>query len=569
MLDSEDGAPPSLTKYLAEATCGACQGSRLRPESRAVRVSGTRLPEIAAMNAIEARRWVEGLRMTGLARAVLDPIRRELVPKLAFLEQVGLGYLSLERRGDTLSGGEAQRIRLAASLGSHLTGVLYVLDEPTIGLHPVDSARLVETLRALRDLGNTVVVVEHDEETIEAADHVLDLGPGAGTQGGLLVARGTPAEIARHPSSRTGRALRGEGRGRRNSRTAPDASGRWLTLRAPTENNLKGEDVRFPLGALTCVTGVSGSGKSTLVRDVLFQELRRRVTGAPVQPGAHAGLDGAEVVERVAEVDQSPIGRNPRSTPATYTGVWDEIRKVFAATPEARARGYLPGRFSFNVRGGRCEKCEGQGVLTVEMSFLPDAKVECDACGGRRFNGETLEVRFRGKTIADVLAMTTEEARDFFQVHRAIHRALDLMCRVDLSYLALGQSSTTLSGGEAQRIKLVEELGKSSSGRSVYVLDEPTTGLSIPDVASLVEVLHLLVERGDTVIVIEHHLDVIAEADWVVDLGPGGGAAGGSIVAEGSPLTLASPRSAKRFARSATSRFLREWFARWARPAAS
>ncbi len=562
MIEEAESIPPNLARYMAEATCMACGGSRLRPESRAVRVSGARLPEIAAMTASEARAWVEQLDFTGLARAVLDPIRRELVPKLAFLEQVGLGYLTLERRGDTLSGGEAQRIRLAASLGSHLTGVLYVLDEPTIGLHPVDSARLIDTLHALRDLGNTVVVVEHDEETIEAADHLVDLGPGAGTEGGLLVAQGAPAEVAKHPTSRTGRALRGEARGRRNARATPGRGGRWLELHGATENNLKGQDVRFPLGALTCVTGVSGSGKSTLVRDVLFQELRRRVSRVPVTVGAHTGLDGWEAVQRVSEVDQTPIGRNPRSTPATYTGVWDDIRKVFAATPEARARGYLPGRFSFNVRGGRCEKCEGQGVLTVEMSFLPDAKVRCDACGGKRMNGETLEVRFRGKNIADVLAMTAVEAREFFRVHELIHRALDLMCRVDLGYVALGQSSTTLSGGEAQRIKLVEELGKSSSGSSVYVLDEPTTGLAISDVASLVEVLHLLVERGDTVIVIEHHLDVIAEADWVIDLGPGGGAAGGSVVAAGSPLDLGGARK-KRPSRSATAKCLAEWFARW------
>ncbi|HET6201946.1 MAG TPA: excinuclease ABC subunit UvrA [Planctomycetota bacterium] len=563
LLEEERGVA-NLRRFLSEDVCRACGGERLRPESRAVRVAGARIGTVARKTVAEALAWVEDLDLAARDRAIAEPIRRELLPKLQFLSEVGLDYLALERRGDTLSGGEAQRLRLAAALGSHLTGLLYVLDEPTIGLHPRDGARLLGTLRRLRDLGNTVVVVEHDEATIRAADLVLDLGPGAGREGGALVAAGTPEDLARSDTA-TGRALRGEGRGRRNPREGAPPRG-WIRVRGAREHNLRGIGVPFPLGRLTCVTGVSGSGKSTLARDVLFEGLRRLVHRVPAKPGAHGSIDGWEALDRVAEVDQSPIGRNPRSVPATYVGAFDAIRRLFAATAEARARGYAPGRFSFNRPGGRCEKCEGQGVLTVEMSFLPVAKVPCDACDGRRFNEETLAVAFKGKTIAEALALTVDEAAEFFRAHPEVFRPLDLMRKVGLGYVALGQTSPTLSGGEAQRLKLVEELGKASSGRALFVLDEPTTGLSIPDTARLVEVLHLLVARGDTLVVIEHNLDLIAEADWMVDLGPGGGTEGGRVVACGHPLDLAAHPA--RFPKSATASALAGWFRRYGRAGA-
>ena len=555
----DDEAVTVLSRFLAPVECEDCGGGRLAPGPSAVRVDGLRLPELARRSVEDARARLEELSFEGLAAAVWEPIRRELLPKLEFLEQVGLGYLSLDRRGDTLSGGEAQRIRLAASLGSHLTGVLYVLDEPTIGLHPSDGDRLIRTLKDLRDLGNTVVVVEHDEDTIAEADWLVDLGPGAGVHGGEIVEQGPPKRLAESGRSSTARSLRGEGRGRRNERPAPRENGPWLEIQRVSENNLQELTARFPLGALSCVTGVSGSGKSTLVREVLLPALRRRLHASSVRAGAHRGLVGWQAVQRVAEVDQTPIGRNPRSTPATYTGIWDHVRKLFAAAAESKARGYTPSRFSFNVRGGRCEKCEGQGLLKVEMSFLPDARVACDACGGKRFNADTLEIRWRGRTIAEVLDMSIEEAVEFFDAHPQVREPLAMALRTGLGYLTLGQPSPTLSGGEAQRIKLVEELGRPTQSPTLFVLDEPTTGLSLSDVSSLIDVFHLLVEKGHSLVVIEHHLDVIAESDWVIDLGPGGGVHGGRIVAEGPPTAL-KPRKGER---SETARCLRDWLNRW------
>ena len=558
-LKAEKGVA-NLSRFLREVACPGCRGARLRPESLAVRLGDKTIAEVAALSVSEACRWIRGLRFSEREERVARGVLKELLPKLDLVEELGLGYLSLDRRGDTLSGGESQRIRLAASLGSHLTGVLYVLDEPTIGVHPGDHEILLRALQKLRDRGNSVVVVEHDEETIRRADLLLDLGPGAGRTGGELVFQGRPGAIGRERRSATGRALAGEGRRRVNPRTE-EPSEAWVVVRGAREHNLKNLTARFPVGKLTVVTGVSGSGKSTLVRDILFQGLRRKIFKSPVLPGRHDRIDGADHFSRVAEVDQSPIGRTPRSVPASYIGFLDEIRRLFAATSEARARGYSPGRFSFNVEGGRCEACRGQGRVRLEMNFLPDAFMPCEVCQGRRFSSETLEVTFKGKGIAEVLAMTASEAVGFFAAHPSILRRLDLMERVGLGYLTLGQESPTLSGGEAQRIKLVEEIGKWSEGKTLYLLDEPTTGLALSDIVKLIDLLHLLVGRGDTVVVIEHNLEVIKEADWILDLGPQGGGGGGRIVAEGHPLDLA--RSASRFPQSRTVPYLRDWFRRW------
>ena len=562
----------------AEAdVCRSCGGARLSPAARAVRFRGKGLHEFLAMPIGEARTWLgEASPRDARERAVLLPVLAETSSRLAFVEEVGLSYLTLDRPARTLSGGEAQRVRLAAQLGTGLRGVCYVLDEPTIGLHATDNARLLRTLRSLRDRGATLLVVEHDEDTIRAADHVIDLGPGAGVHGGRVVAVGSPAELAASPASVTGPWLSGARRidtpgwrletgGWRNDKgqtpahsrarpASPPASSLQpaLLLRGVTARNLKGIDVRFPLNALTCVTGVSGSGKSTLVRDVLHPALLRALKLVGPVPGAHASLSGAESITAVLEIDQSPIGKTSRSVPATYTGIMDPLREMFAETPEAKMRGFTASRFSFNAKEGACRTCNGQGRVTVEMNFLPDVAVPCEACGGGRFDEETLAVRFLGRTIAEALALPVSEARPVFASFPKIARVLDVMDEVGLGYLELGQASTTLSGGEAQRVKLATEIAKRRRGSIVYLLDEPTTGLHLADVEKLVAVLRSLVELGNTVVVIEHQLDVIACADWVIDLGPGGGAAGGHLVASGTPAEVA------RVAGSATGACLRE-----------
>jgi excinuclease ABC subunit A len=525
-----------LARFRQTMDCPECKGARLRPEALAVRVEGLNIFDFCSLPITRALNWLSGLDFSGVNAEIGTPLLKELRHRLEFLANVGLDYICLARNMTTLSGGEAQRIRLAGQLGSGLVGVTYVLDEPSIGLHPRDNQRLIDTLRQLQGRGNTVLVVEHDEPTIRAADHVLELGPGSGFLGGELVFAGTPEQLVNESRSLTGKYLRGDLLIPRPA--ARRRSDRAITLRGVTTNNLRGIDARFPLDSLVCITGVSGSGKSSLVVDSLYKHLALGQGLKVEAPGTIAGIDGAGVLERIISIDQSPIGRTPRSNPATYTKVFDEIRAIFAGSKDARKRGYNVGRFSFNVRGGRCEACQGDGQIRVEMHFLPDVFVTCEVCGGKRYNRETLDILYRDKSIADVLDMTVRQARQFFANHPALERKLGVLEEVGLEYIRLGQPATTLSGGEAQRIKISRELGKRSLPGTLYILDEPTTGLHMHEVGKLISVLHTLVDKGASVIVIEHNLDVVAAADHVIDLGPGGGENGGLIVAQGTPEEL-------------------------------
>ena len=542
---SRDSVRLTLEPYMVASSCEACGGARLRPESLAVTVNGRRISEVVELPIDEALELFEGMR-EGAPRRMADvvvPILKEVCSRLRFMVHVGLGYLTLSRAAETLSGGEGQRIRLATQIGSRLVGVLYVLDEPSIGLHPRDNRRLLDTLETLRDLGNTLLVVEHDEETIRSADFVVDMGPGAGRHGGEVIVSGTVEDLLGSGPSLTGAYLRGERRIEvpKKRRSAGDQP--KLVVRGAREHNLQGIDVEFPLGLFICVTGVSGSGKSTLVEEILYRKLARELYRARAVPGEHDGIDGLAEIDKVIDVDQSPIGRTPRSNPATYTGVFSPIRSLFARLPESRIRGYAPGRFSFNVKGGRCESCRGDGLVKIEMHFLADVYVPCDVCRGKRYNRETLEVLYKGKSIADVLDMTVEAALSFFEPVPPVRRKLAYLNDVGLGYLHLGQPATTLSGGEAQRVKLATELSKRSTGRTLYILDEPTTGLHFEDIRLLLRVLHRLVEKGNTVVVIEHQLDVVKTADWVIDLGPEGGAAGGRVVVAGPPEAVVGEKT--------------------------
>ncbi len=528
-----------LSRYLSVRACSACAGTRLREGARHVFVAGRSLPQVTAMPVGQARAFFEALELPGTRGEIAGRILKEVNDRLRFLINVGLDYLTLDRAAETLSGGEAQRIRLASQIGAGLVGVMYILDEPSIGLHQRDNQRLLETLLHLRDLGNTVIVVEHDEEAIRTADHVVDIGPGAGVHGGHVVAQGTPAMIEADPASLTGQYLSGRRRVRVPASRVPVKTGCWLRLTGASGNNLKHIAAEIPLGVMTCVTGVSGSGKSTLVNDTLYPLAARSLNGANLDPAPHEAIEGLEQLDKVVDIDQSPIGRTPRSNPATYTGLFTPIRELFAGTPEARSRGYSPGRFSFNVKGGRCEACQGDGVVKVEMHFLPDVYVPCDVCKSRRYNRETLDVRYKGRNIYEVLDMTVEEARHFFEPVPAIAHKLQTLIEVGLSYIKLGQSATTLSGGEAQRVKLARELSRRDTGRTLYILDEPTTGLHFHDVEQLLKVLHRLRDHGNSVVVIEHNLDVIKTADWIIDLGPEGGDRGGEVIAVGTPERVA------------------------------
>ena len=528
-----------LSKFLSHQPCATCGGSRLKREARHVFVEGKALHEITRLPVATALDFFQNLHLSGSRGEIAAKIVKEVANRLGFLVSVGLDYLTLARSAETLSGGEAQRIRLASQIGAGLVGVMYVLDEPSIGLHQRDNARLLDTLRRLRDLGNTVIVVEHDEEAIRAADFVLDIGPGAGVHGGKVVAQGTPEEVVRHPDSITGAYLRGERKIVVPSKRTPNDPARQLVIRGASGNNLKDVDASIPVGLFTCVTGVSGSGKSTLINDTLYASVAKHLYGSALEPAPCRTIEGLEQFDKVVDIDQSPIGRTPRSNPATYTGLFTPIRELFAATPMARERGYAPGRFSFNVRGGRCEACEGDGLIKVEMHFLPDIYVPCDVCRGKRYNRETLDIRYKDKSIDEVLAMTVETAAGFFSAIPAVNQKLQTLLDVGLSYIKLGQSATTLSGGEAQRIKLARELSKRDTGRTLYILDEPTTGLHFHDIQQLLAVLNRLRDHGNTVVVIEHNLDVIKTADWLIDLGPEGGDGGGKVLAAGTPEDMA------------------------------
>ena len=528
-----------LAKHLATRPCSSCQGTRLNLSARHVFVADRSLPAITALPVAGSLAFFEGLKLSGRAGEIAKKILKEVTERLQFLVNVGLDYLTLDRSAETLSGGEAQRIRLASQIGAGLVGVLYILDEPSIGLHQRDNRRLLDTLTRLRDLGNTVIVVEHDEEAIRAADHIIDMGPGAGVDGGRIVVQGPPDAIAAHSSSLTGQYLSGRRRIPLPARRTPYDPARVLRIEGASGNNLKQIDVEIPLGLITGVTGVSGSGKSTLVNDTLYRFAARWLNRAHLEPMPCRGIEGLERLDKVVDIDQSPIGRTPRSNPATYTGVFTPIRELLAATPEARSRGYSPGRFSFNVKGGRCEACQGDGVIKVEMHFLPDIYVECDVCKSKRYNRETLDIRYKGKNIAEVLEMTVEEARRFFDPVPPVANKLQTLMEVGLSYIKLGQNATTLSGGEAQRVKLARELSRRDTGATLYILDEPTTGLHFYDIEQLLKVLHRLRDHGNTVVVIEHNLEVIKTADWIIDLGPEGGDRGGEIVAVGTPEAIA------------------------------
>ncbi|MGM3192752.1 excinuclease ABC subunit UvrA [Dickeya dadantii subsp. dieffenbachiae] len=541
-----------LAKFISNRPCASCGGTRLREEARHVYVEQTTLPQIADMSIGHAMEFFHNIKLSGQRAKIAEKVLKEIGDRLRFLVNVGLNYLSLSRSAETLSGGEAQRIRLASQIGAGLVGVMYVLDEPSIGLHQRDNERLLETLIHLRNLGNTVIVVEHDEDAIRAADHIIDIGPGAGVHGGQVIAEGTAAQIMAVPESLTGQFLSGARKIEIPAQRIPADPGKVLKLIGARGNNLKDVTLTLPVGLFTCITGVSGSGKSTLINDTLFPIAQRQLNGGELnEPAAYRDIQGLEHFDKVIDIDQSPIGRTPRSNPATYTGVFTPIRELFAGVPEARSRGYNPGRFSFNVRGGRCEACQGDGVIKVEMHFLPDIYVPCDQCKGKRYNRETLEIKYKGKSIHEVLEMTIEEAREFFDAIPALARKLQTLIDVGLSYIRLGQSATTLSGGEAQRVKLARELSKRGTGQTLYILDEPTTGLHFADIQQLLAVLHQLRDQGNTIVVIEHNLDVIKTADWIVDLGPEGGSGGGEILVSGTPETVAQCEQ------SHTARFLK------------
>ncbi|MEV2907693.1 excinuclease ABC subunit UvrA [Paenibacillus larvae] len=529
-----DGIREHIEGYMSTKPCPKCKGQRLKPETLAVTINGKNIAHATSLSIGEAQKWFESLELSDRELAIARLILKEIRSRLGFLVNVGLDYLTLHRSAGTLSGGEAQRIRLATQIGSSLMGVLYILDEPSIGLHQRDNTRLIQTLEHMRNLGNTLIVVEHDEDTMLAADYIIDIGPGAGIHGGQVVSQGTPEEVTKDEKSLTGQYLSG-----RKFIAVPAArrkpNGKWIELKGAKENNLRNVNVKVPLGVFTCVTGVSGSGKSTLINEILYKTLARELNGAKTRPGEFKEIKGLEHVDKVIDIDQSPIGRTPRSNPATYTGVFDDIRDVFANTTEAKVRGYKKGRFSFNVKGGRCEACRGDGIIKIEMHFLPDVYVPCEVCKGKRYNRETLEVKYKGMNISDVLDMTIEDACEFFKNIPKIQRKLQTILDVGLGYMKLGQPATTLSGGEAQRVKLASELYRRSTGKTIYILDEPTTGLHIDDIDRLLKVLHRLVENGDTVLVIEHNLDVIKTADYLIDLGPEGGNRGGTIVATGTP----------------------------------